>query len=60
MMAFWMILIVSGLEVVWVGHEGCTDVQVKVVGISIPTFREFQPEMYCALFLINTVSLLLP
>jgi len=24
-MAFWMILTVSGLEVVWIEHEGCAD-----------------------------------
>jgi len=29
MMAFWMILTVSGLEVFWVGHEGCADVQAS-------------------------------
>jgi len=26
MMACWMICTVSGLEVVWIGHEGCADV----------------------------------
>jgi len=26
-MAFWVILTMSGLEVVWIEHEGCADVQ---------------------------------
>jgi len=28
-MAFWRILTLSGLEVVWVGHEGYADVQAS-------------------------------
>jgi len=31
MMACWMILTVSGFEVVWIGHEGCADVQASTM-----------------------------
>jgi len=56
----------SGLEELPDGAPKLLDEEVvlKAVvfpyGIPIPTFRKFQPEMYCTPFLINTVYLLLP